>query len=63
MERVLYRGQARFFFCFQEAWRSVHRDSYVEVEKAFYEKPPEYIGRQLWVRWDSRCVRASSMSA
>ncbi len=35
----------------------MHRDSYVEVEKAFYETPPEFIGRQLWVRWDSRCIR------
>jgi hypothetical protein len=35
----------------------VHRDSYVEVERAFYEAPPELIGRQIWVRWDSRCVR------
>ena len=32
------------FPCFQEARRSVHRDSYVEVEKAFYEAPPELIG-------------------
>ena len=45
------------FPCFQEARRSVHRDSYVEVEKAFYEAPPELIGREVWVRWDSRCVR------
>jgi transposase len=45
------------FPCFQEARRSVHRDSYVEVQKAFYETPPEFIGRQVWVRWDSRCVR------
>jgi hypothetical protein len=43
--------------CFQEGRRSVHRDSYVEVEKAFYEAPPELIGREVWVRWDSRCVR------
>lgn len=35
----------------------MHRDSYVEVAKAFYEAPPELIGRQVWVRWDSRCVR------
>ena len=28
------------FPCFQEARRSVHRDSYVEVERAFYETPP-----------------------
>jgi transposase len=45
------------FPCYQEARRNVHRDSYVEVQKAFYEAPPEYIGRQVWVRWDSRCVR------
>lgn len=45
------------FPCYQEARRSVHRDSYVEVQKSFYEAPPEYIGRQVWVRWDSRCVR------
>jgi transposase len=45
------------FPCFQEGRRSVHRDSYVEVERAFYEAPPELIGREVWVRWDSRCVR------
>lgn len=45
------------FPCYQEAPRSVHRDSYVEVERAFYEAPPELIGRQVWVRWDGRCVR------
>jgi hypothetical protein len=48
---------ALLFPCFQEARRSVHRDSYVEVEKAFYEAPPELIGHEVWVRWDSRCVR------
>jgi transposase len=45
------------FACYQEARRSVHRDGYVEVQKAFYEAPPELIGRQVWVRWDGRCVR------
>jgi hypothetical protein len=29
----------------------------MEVEKAFYEAPPELIGREVWVRWDGRCVR------
>ena len=29
------------FPCFQEARRSVHRDSYVEVEKALYETPDD----------------------
>ena len=42
---------------FQEARRNVHRDSYVEVAHAFYEVPTKLIGRQVWVRWDSRCVR------
>jgi hypothetical protein len=35
----------------------VHRDSHVEVARSFYEVPAEYIGHQVWVRWDSRCVR------
>jgi len=42
---------------FQEGQRSVHRDSYVEVEKAYYEVPPEYIGQVVWARWDGREVR------
>ena len=45
------------FPCFQEGQRTVHRDSYVEVDKAYYTVPPEYIGREVWVRWDSREVR------
>jgi hypothetical protein len=45
------------FPSFQEARRNVHRDSYVEVARAFYEVPAELIGHQVWVRWDSRCVR------
>jgi transposase len=45
------------FPCYQEGRRTVGRDSFVEVEKAFYEAPAEYIGRRIWVRWDGRCVR------
>jgi len=45
------------FPVFQEAKRSVHRDGYVEVDKSYYSTPPEYVGRQVWVRWDSRIVR------
>ena len=45
------------FASYQEARRNVHRDSYVEVARAFYEVPAELIGHQVWVRWDSRCVR------
>lgn len=45
------------FPCYQEARRSVHRDGYVEVAKAYYQAPPEMIARQVWVRWDHRNVR------
>ncbi len=45
------------FPCFTEAQRSVGRDGFVEVAKAYYEAPPELIGRKVWVRWDARCVR------
>ena len=47
---------ARFPF-FHEGRRSVHRDAHVEVDKAYYSVPPEYLGHRVWVRWDSRLVR------
>ncbi len=46
----------RFPF-FHEAERTVHRDGHVELEKAYYSVPPEYLGRRVWVRWDPRVVR------
>jgi len=46
----------RFPF-FREAQRSVHRDAHVEVDKAYYSVPPEFVGRKVWVRWDSHVVR------
>ena len=45
------------FPCFQEAERRVNRDGHVEVAKAYYSAPPEYLGRTVWVRWDQRVVR------
>jgi transposase len=45
------------FPCFHEGQRSVNRDGHVEVARAYYSAPPEYLGRRLWVRWDSRLVR------
>jgi len=42
---------------FHEAERSVNRDGHVEVAKAYYSTPPEYLGRRVRVRWDSRVVR------
>jgi len=35
----------------------VHRDGHVEVERAYYSVPPEYLSRRVWVRWDARMVR------
>ncbi len=46
----------RFPF-FYEGERVVHRDGHVEVERAYYSVPPEYVGRTVWVRWDARLVR------
>jgi transposase len=42
---------------FQEARRCVHRDGFVEVGRAYYEVPEEYLRREVWVRWDGRTVR------
>lgn len=45
------------FPSFREGPRTVHRDGHVEVEKAFYHVPVEYLRRDVWVRYDSREVR------
>lgn len=45
------------FPSFEEGRRSVHWDGYIEVAKAHYSVPPEYTGRQVWVRWDGHLVR------
>jgi hypothetical protein len=45
------------FPCFREAQRIVNRDGHVEVAKAYYSAPPEYVGRRVWARWDGHVVR------
>jgi hypothetical protein len=45
------------FPCFQEAQRIVNRDGHVEVAKAYYSAPPEFLGRTVWARWDGHTVR------
>lgn len=45
------------FPCFREVKRKVHRDGHVEVERAYYSVPPEFLSRPVWVRYDSRLVR------
>jgi transposase len=48
---------AQRFPFFHEAQRKVSRDGHVEVAKAYYSAPPEYLGRTVWARWDARLVR------
>jgi hypothetical protein len=45
------------FANFREAQRKVNRDGHIEVAKAYYSVPPEYLTREVWVRWDARLVR------
>jgi transposase len=48
---------ASLFPSFQEGPRTVHRDGYIELQRAYYSVPPEYVSRQVWVRWESKLVR------
>jgi len=48
---------AMVFPVFEEARRTVHRDGYVEFRRAYYSAPPEYVGRPVWVRRETRLVR------
>jgi transposase len=54
---VLRPLPAERFPFFHEGQRIVHRDGHVEIAKAYYSVPPEYLGHTLWVRWDMRLVR------
>lgn len=54
--RLLALPPSRFEL-FQEALRRVHRDGHVQVAQAYYSVPPEYLGQEIWARWDGRIVR------
>jgi transposase len=45
------------FPSFHEGRRTVHRDGHIEVDKAYYSIAPEYLAREVWVRWDAHMVR------
>ena len=45
------------FPSFEEGKRRVNRDGHVEVAKAYYSVPPEYLGRDVWVRRESHVIR------
>jgi hypothetical protein len=46
----------RFPF-YNEEKRRVTRDGHVAVQGAFYSVDPEYLGYDVWVRWNSQVVR------
>ena len=48
------------FPLYHEGRRKVSRDGHIEVAQAYYSVPPEYLGHQVWVRWDSRLLRISN---
>lgn len=48
---------ASLFPSFVEGRRRVHRDGHVEFGKAYYSVPPEYLGRDVWVRAETRLLR------
>jgi hypothetical protein len=45
------------FPSFHEECHTVHRDGHIEVKRAYYAVPPEYLAREVWVQWDGRLVR------
>lgn len=46
-----------YFPLYEEGMRKVSRDGHIEVKGSFYSAPPEYLGCQVWVRWNDRTVR------
>jgi transposase len=58
VERAALRPlPASLFPSFTEGKRKVHLDGHVEFDRSFYSVPPEYLGRELWVRGESRLIR------
>ncbi len=41
----------------EEGRRKVYRDGYIEVKGSYYSVPAEYLGREVWARWNDRIVR------
>ena len=48
---------AQRFAFYHEGKRRVSRDGHIAVLRAYYSVPPEYLGCEVWVRWDSRMLR------
>jgi transposase len=45
------------FPIYEEGIRKVSRDGHVEIKGAYYSAPPEYLGCEVWMRWNDRIVR------
>lgn len=60
-QKALMKLPIERFANFTEARRKVNRDGHVSIDKAYYSAPPEYLGREVWARWDSRTVRLLNM--
>lgn len=48
---------AELFPIYDEGTRKVSRDGHVEIKGSYYSAPPEYLGCEVWVRWNDRIVR------
>ena len=57
-EKPFLRPLPEFLFpAFEESTRKVHLDGHIEVGKAYYSVPHEYLRREVRVRFDLRMVR------
>lgn len=45
------------FPIYDEGIRKVSRDGHVEIKGSYYSAPPEYLGSEVWMRWNDRVVR------
>jgi transposase len=50
------------FPCFHEERRRVYRDGHIEIKRAYYSVPPEYVGHAVVVRWDEHTVRVFTLA-
>ena len=58
LERSHLQPVARERFPFyHEGQRRVSRDGHISVNRAYYSVGPEYLGCDVWVRWNSQTVR------
>lgn len=57
-EKACLQGLPKDRFPFyEESQRKVSRDGHVAVAQAYYSVPAEYLGHEVWVRWNSQTVR------